>query len=780
MKLGWEWDGSACFLPRKGQRTRDRSIGRPGRHQQSLQPEMPPLLLLLLLLAATLLHVGLSDTVAYDHRGLIINGQHRMLISASIHYPRAAPQMWSQLISNAKAGGIDVIETYVFWDGHQPTRDTYNFEGRFDLVSFVKLVHEAGLYANLRIGPYVCAEWNLGGFPVWLKDVPGIEFRTNNQPFKAEMQAFVEKIVAMMKHDKLFAPQGGPIILAQIENEYGNIDAAYGAAGKEYMEWAANMAQGLGTGVPWIMCQQSDAPDYILDTCNGFYCDAWAPNNKKKPKMWTENWSGWFQKWGEASPHRPVEDVAFAVARFFQRGGSFQNYYMYFGGTNFGRSSGGPYVTTSYDYDAPIDEFGVIRQPKWGHLKQLHAAIKLCEAALGSNDPTYISLGQLQEAHVYGSTSSGACAAFLANIDSSSDATVKFNSRTYLLPAWSVSILPDCKTVSHNTAKVSHSLSLLLMLTMKHFYPKVHVQTAMPTMKPSITGLAWESYPEPVGVWSDSGIVASALLEQINTTKDTSDYLWYTTSLDISQADAASGKALLSLESMRDVVHVFVNGKLAGSASTKGTQLYAAVEQPIELASGHNSLAILCATVGLQNYGPFIETWGAGINGSVIVKGLPSGQIDLTAEEWIHQVGLKGESLAIFTESGSQRVRWSSAVPQGQALVWYKAHFDSPSGNDPVALDLESMGKGQAWINGQSIGRFWPSLRAPDTAGCPQTCDYRGSYSSSKCRSGCGQPSQRWYHVPRSWLQDSGNLVVLFEEEGGKPSGVSFVTRTVV
>ncbi|KAL2249385.1 UNVERIFIED_CONTAM: Beta-galactosidase 9, partial [Sesamum indicum] len=122
--------------------------------------------------------------VSYDGRAIIIDGKRRMLISGGIHYPRATPEMWSDLISKSKEGGVDVIETYVFWNGHEPVRGQYNFEGRYNIVKFVKQVGSSGLYLFLRIGPYVCAEWNFGGFPVWLRDIPGIEFRTDNIPFK--------------------------------------------------------------------------------------------------------------------------------------------------------------------------------------------------------------------------------------------------------------------------------------------------------------------------------------------------------------------------------------------------------------------------------------------------------------------------------------------------------------------------------------------------------------------------------------------------------------------
>ncbi|KAK4493436.1 hypothetical protein RD792_011569 [Penstemon davidsonii] len=369
--------------------------------------------------------------VTYDHRALIIDGKRRVLISGSIHYMRSTPEMWPDLIQKSKDGGLDVIQTFFFWNLHEPVRGQYEFDGRKDLVKFVKLVAEAGLYVHLRIGPYACAEWNYG---------------------QAEMKRIITKIVDMMKQENLYASQGGPIILSQIENEYGNVESAYGDSAKSYINWSAQMATSLDTGVPWIMCQQTDAPDPIINSCNGFYCDQFTPNSNNKPKMWTENWTGWFSSFGDPVSYRPVADIAFSVARFYQLGGTFQNYYMYHGGTNFGRTSGGPFITTSYDYDAPIDEYGLLRQPKWGHLKDVHSAIKLCEEAIVATDPKTTSLGSNLEATVY-KTESGA--AFLANIGTESDVSVNFNGHSYHLPAWSVSILPDCKNVVLNTAKVN-------------------------------------------------------------------------------------------------------------------------------------------------------------------------------------------------------------------------------------------------------------------------------------------------------------------------------------
>ncbi|XP_057811803.1 beta-galactosidase 5-like [Salvia miltiorrhiza] len=109
-----------------------------------------------------------------------------------------------------------------------------------------------------------------------------------------------------------------------------------------------------------------------------------------------------------------------------------------------------------------------------------------------------------------------------------------------------------------------------------------------------------------------------------------------------------------------------------------------------------------------------------------------------------------------------------------QPLRWYKAYCEAPNGDGPLALDMGSMGKGQVWINGQSIGRYWTAV----ANGSCGVCHYTGPYRSPKCQADCGQPTQRWYHVPRSWLQPKQNLVVLVEELGGDPSRISLVKRT--
>ncbi|ONK73107.1 uncharacterized protein A4U43_C04F27330 [Asparagus officinalis] len=712
--------------------------------------------------------------VTYDHRSLIIDGQRKLLISASIHYPRSVPSMWPGLIAAAKDGGCNTIETYVFWNGHELSPGNYYFEDRFDLVKFAKIVRDAGLYMILRIGPFVAAEYNFGGIPVWLHYVPGTVFRTNNEPFKRHMQNFTTYIVNKMKQEKLFASQGGHIILSQIENEYGDIEKPYGDGAKDYAMWAASMALSQDIGIPWIMCQQYDAPNHVINTCNSFYCDQFTPNSPEKPKFWTENWPGWFQTFGAPNPHRPPEDIAFAVARFFQKGGSLQNYYMYHGGTNFGRTSGGPFITTSYDYDAPIDEYGLPRLPKWAHLKDLHTAITLCEHPLLHGETTLLTIGPQQEANVY-SDSTGACAAFLANMDDVNDTVIVFQNKSYHLPAWSVSILPDCKNVAFNTAKVRSQKSIVDMLP-------ASLEASVTFPQKHSREIQWEIFMEKAGVWGEPDFVKNGFVDHINTTKDSTDYLWYTTSLYIDESEGfldGGNQPILIVESKGHAVHAFVNQKLQVTASGNGSKSSFAFETPISLKAGKNEIAFLSMTVGLQNGGPFYEWWGAGLT-SVRISGLKNGTMDLSSNAWLYKIGLEGEHKEIYTEDGMKNVKWlqNSEPPKNQPLTWYKAVVDPPKGDEPVGLDMKYMGKGQAWLNGKPVGRYWPRTSSIH-GNCSSVCKYRGKFFPDKCLTGCGEPTQRWYHVPLSWFQPSGNILVIFEEKGGDPTKISFGRRKV-
>ncbi|MCO5564663.1 hypothetical protein L7F22_018329 [Adiantum nelumboides] len=309
------------------------------------------------------------------------------------------------------------------------------------------------------------------------------------------------------------------------------------------------------------------------------------------------------------------------------------------------------------------------------------------------------------------------------------------------------------------------------------------VQHSFPTATHRMQLVKWQWYREKVGLWSENVLAEHRFLEQISTAKDTTDYLWYITSLQVSETEPFLENGtdpVLIIDSMRDAVHVFINDQLIVSAQGEWGSPSVQVIQPIKLHAGTNKIAILSMTVGLQTGATGYDLTGTGIQGSIYVEGFENGTLDLSTQLWFHQVGVEGEKLQLYKANGMKNVNWSSTAtaPKNVSLTWYKTLFDTPIGDDPVALDLHGMGKGQAWINGQSIGRFWPDYNVSSDS-CANGCDYRGVFNSTKCVSNCGQPSQKWYHVPRSWLKQKDNLLVLLEEIGGDPNSISVVVRVV-
>ncbi|CDY31349.1 BnaA02g33920D [Brassica napus] len=699
--------------------------------------------------------------VTYDGRSLIIDGQRKLLFSGSIHYPRSTPEvnvlhfisyirplcflnvllmMWPSLIKKTKEGGIDVIQTYVFWNLHEPKLGQYDFSGRNDLVKFIKEIRSQGLYVCLRIGPFVEAEWNYGGLPFWLRDVPGMVYRTDNEPFKFHMQRFTSKIVNLMKSEGLYASQGGPIILSQIENEYGNVEAGFHEKGASYVKWAAQMAVGLQTGVPWIMCKQPDAPDPVINTCNGMRCGETfpGPNSPNKPKMWTEDWTSFYQFYGGEPYIRSAEDIAFHAALFIAKNGSYINYYMYHGGTNFGRTSSSYFITGYYD-QAPLDEYGLLRQPKYGHLKELHAAIKSSANPLLNGKQTVLSLGPMQQAYVFEDENSG-CVAFLVNNDARKAIQMQFRNNAYSLLPKSIGILQDCKTLIYETAKVNVAKNMRVTTPVQVFN--------VPDK--------WEVFRESIPTFSDTPLKTNALLEHTNLTKDRTDYLWYTLRFESSSPCANPS---LYIESLGHVVHVFVNNALAGSGHGSRNITAVKLQVPVSLINGQNNISILSGMVGLPDSGAYMERKSYGLTKAQISCG-ETNAIDLSGSQWGHLVGLLGDKVRLHQWANLKSVKRSTndaGLIKNCPLAWYKTMFDEPSGDGPVGLNMGSMGKGEVWVNGQSIGRYWVSFLTPS-----------------------GHPSQSIYHIPRAFLKPSGNLLVVFEEEGGDPLGISLNTISVI
>ncbi|CAL5204787.1 unnamed protein product [Lathyrus oleraceus] len=229
--------------------------------------------------------------------------------------------------------------------------------------------------------------------------------------------------------------------------------------------------------------------------------------------------------------------------------------------------------------------------------------------------------------------------------------------------------------------------------------------------------------------------------------------------------------ATLQVNTSGHVLHAYVNGQYIGPQWGTYDNLRFTYEKIVSLKQGTNIISLLSGTVGHAHYGASFDMKETGIvGGPVKLIATSSGNtMDLSKSSWSYKVGLNGEARRFYDSKIKNGVQWNiNNVVIGKPLTWYKTTFKTPEGKDSVVVDFIGLTKGHAWVNGQSIRRYWPTMVA-DKNGCDIKCDYRGNYGADKCLSGCGEPSQRFYHVPRSFLNNDtkSNTLVLFEEMGG-------------
>ncbi|KAG6595196.1 Beta-galactosidase 7, partial [Cucurbita argyrosperma subsp. sororia] len=444
----------------------------------------------------------------------------------------------------------------------------------------------------------------------------------------------------------------------EIENEYGNIKGSYGQAGNEYVKWCADLALSYNLSIPWIMCQEDDAPQPIS-----------------------------------------MEEVL---------------------------------------------TYGEVNHTEYGHLTT-------------ATSYTY----------------KGKSSCFFGNAENG-DRDITYGNRTYKVRGWSVSILPDCKTEVYNTAEVN---------TQTTIWEKVSSQVG--NFKEP---MQWQWRDEKIefvsreGEVADTAMTANRLLDQKVLTNDSSDYLWYITSFHLSGSDPLFGKNVtLRIKTSGHILHAFLNGRHIGSQHAQKDKYSFVFEKKIsDLLYGFNQISLLSATVGLANYGAHFENSEVGVHGPVELIADGETIRNLSSNEWYYKVGLDGEKSEFFNPNCQLMEPWNYGnLPLNQNFVWYKTTFQTPSGSEAVIVDLMGMGKGHAWVNGLSIGRYWPSYLSTEN-GCSSSCDFRGAYSDGKCATNCGKPTQRWYHIPRSYLNCEGeNTLILFEEFGGTPLDIDIQTTRV-
>lgn len=300
-----------------------------------------------------------------------LDGKPFQVIAGAIHYFRVVPEYWEDRMRKLIAMGGNVVETYIPWNFHEPRKGAFDFTGRRDVEAFVRLAQKLGLYVILRPSPYICSEWDLGGIPSWLLKEDRIRLRCCDPKYLGHVSDYYDELIPRLA--PLQVTHGGPVIMMQVENEYGSFgdDTAY-------EQFLVDGMRSRGIDVPLFT---ADGPNHDMLSCGQvpgvFQIGNFGSKTRQnfafmesfgiKPQMCGEFWAGWFEAWG-ADKHLTTDPVACAKEFEDMLDLGHVNIYMFHGGTSFGLMPGANDVdkltpdVTSYDFDAPLSEDGRMRE----------------------------------------------------------------------------------------------------------------------------------------------------------------------------------------------------------------------------------------------------------------------------------------------------------------------------------------------------------------------------------------------------------------------------------
>jgi beta-galactosidase len=322
------------------------------------------------LVAAPILKGAAGHTFGTHDDQFLLDGKPFVIRSGAMHYPRVPRAYWRDRMRKMRALGLNTLETYVFWNLHEPHPGEFDFRGNLDLAAYIRMAQEEGLWVLLRPGPYICSEWDFGGLPAWLLGIPGMKVRSNNSEFLKAAAAYIQRVGK--ETAGLQIARGGPILMTQVENEYGSFGRDH-----DYMRAIQQMIHAAGFDGTLYTSDGSGKDNLsggTLDSCLSVINFGDTSNPEREfanfaafrqnlPRMCGEFWVGWFDHWGEkhhaTAPARAAQGLEWMLSRDI----SF-NLYMAHGGSSWGFMSGANFSQvyepdiSGYDYDSPIDEAG--------------------------------------------------------------------------------------------------------------------------------------------------------------------------------------------------------------------------------------------------------------------------------------------------------------------------------------------------------------------------------------------------------------------------------------
>jgi beta-galactosidase len=564
-----------------------------------------------------------------------LDGKPFQIISGAIHYPRVPRAYWRDRLRKARAMGLNAVETYVFWNLHEPTPGNYDFSGQNDVAEFIREAQQEGLFVILRPGPYVCAEWDFGGYPAWLLREPNMEVRTSNPAFMAAASRWLHRLGQELA--PLQSANGGPIIAVQVENEYGSFGSDHA-----YMEQIHHLL--LDSGFNRAMLYTADGADEltngslpelpaVINFGSGNAKAEFAKLAKLRPnapRMTGEYWDGWYDKWGEKHHTKDPAAEAAELQWMLEQGYSV-NLYMFHGGTSFGWMNGanvsaGTYNAdvTSYDYDVPVSESGELR-PKYFLFRDV------ISKATGITPPD-----------------------------------------------------PPAKIPARALDAVQFTRSAPI----------------------------WLNLPKPV----ESQKILS--MEDVG---QSYGYILYRTTVSAAQ----SGE--LQIDELHSYAQVYLDGNLVGTLDRRLNQSSLTIQVPHD----NTRLDILVENSGRVNFGPHFPHERAGITHQVTLAGNPvSGwQIYPLPMQNISSLGYKSQTCT--------------------GACFYQATFQEDEPADTF-IDTRSLNKGEVFINGKPLGRFWKI------------------------------GPQGTLYLPAPWLRKGENEIVIFDLNGLANPNLPFLSHPIL
>lgn len=592
-----------------------------------------------------------GGTFTVGDKTFLLNGKPFVVKAAELHYPRIPRPYWEHRIKMCKALGMNTVCLYVFWNIHEQQEGNFDFTGNNDVAEFCRLAQRNGLYVIVRPGPYVCAEWEMGGLPWWLLKKKDIRLREPDPYFMERVKLFERKVGEQLA--SLTIQNGGPIIMVQVENEYGSYgeNKAYVSAIRDIVrqsgfdkvtlfqcDWASNFEKNGLDDLVWTMNFGTGA-----DIDQQFRrLGELRPN---APQMCSEFWSGWFDKWGARHETRPAKAMVEGIDEMLSKGISF-SLYMTHGGTSFGHWAGAnspgfaPDVT-SYDYDAPINEYGQAT-PKYWELR--HTMEKYND---GGKQP----------------------------------APPKAPMPVITIPKF---VLTEYAPLGNGMGSSVQSRDIRSFEDMDMGWGIADYSTALPKI--------------PV-------------------------------------------ESMLTLNEPHDFAQVFVDGKYIGKidrVKNEKTLMLPPVEKGAELC-------IRIEAMGRINFGRAIKDY-KGITKEVTISAEMDGhEASWNLKNWTivpipdnYETAVK--ALSVGTET-SKRTRQHAKLLTKAG--YYRGHFTLRKPGDTF-LNMEAFGKGQVYVNGHAIGRFW-------NIGPQQTL-----------------------YLPGCWLKQGRNEVIVLDVVGPKGEPTSF------